>query len=150
MVRAKKPSRPFPVLSLPSEIRIQIWTYVVVSNKVIKVRNHDRAEKTLQPSRLRSGKELEGHRVDDLRRVSSQFALASTCRQLYLEVAPIYYSKNNFRLERSGSFKDFAAAIGPQNSQRILSIYITFLINQKSIKIQEIEAFLKAFPANRL
>jgi len=149
MVRAKKPSRPFQVLSLPSEIRLQIWTYVVVSNKVIEVRNHDRAEKTLQPSRLRSGKELEGHRVDDLRRVSSQFALASTCRQLYLEVAPIYYSKNHFRLERSGSSKDFAAAIG-QNSQRILSIYISYLINQKSIKIQEIEAFLEAFPANRL
>lgn len=89
-------------------------------------------------SRLRSGNELRSHQEDDQRRVASKLAVAFTCRQLYLEVTPIYYRENKFHLPWWGlshrpsrglsfrfncdNFKEFAEAIGSVNAASILSL----------------------------
>lgn len=51
----------------------------------------------LPPSTLRSGRHEEFHREGDVAGVTSTLAIAFTCRQVYLEVTPLYYSQNAFR-----------------------------------------------------
>ena len=84
--------KPFPLLKLPAEIRIRIWKYVVVNNMMIFVCNY------VGNSRLRdwfaAAHAVKVHREVDEQRRSSWVAVAFTCRQLYLEVTPIYYREN--------------------------------------------------------
>lgn len=82
-------------------------------------RQHTRGQ--LAPSLLRSGTQI--HAEDDRRLIPSLLAIAFTCRQLYLEVTPIYYSHNWFAmplismeaaLEKTQAF---VTAIGPENAR---------------------------------
>lgn len=127
MARKKKvvaaTQKPFPVLDLPPEIRNRIWRFVVVTDEPVKVIHHGRAELAgrFRPSKLRSGKEIESHRKDDIMRCSSILTVAFTCRRAYLEITPIYYSKNTFLFD-DGNFSPMAAfttAIGQKNAQSI-------------------------------
>ncbi|MCJ1454034.1 hypothetical protein MMC28_004384 [Mycoblastus sanguinarius] len=115
----------FPVLKLPAELRIRIWTLTVVSDKPIIVKEHHRG--FIPPSLLRSGTQL--HLQDDQRRMFSRLAVAFTCRQIYLEVAPIYYSMNifsiitsNARILNSFVLQNFRRAIGPRNTEAITAL----------------------------
>ena len=111
----------FRVMDLPIETRIKIWKYVVLFDKPIDVEHHHRKQ-VFPPSHLRSGKQVKLRvQVQEQREVSSQFALASTCRQVYLEVAPIYYGMNTFSIE-SKALKRFLDAIGPENTKAITSL----------------------------
>ena len=122
--------KPFPILRLPAEIRNQIWRYVVVKDGEVVYRDHKRQDQTPE-SRLRSGNLIKSHQEDDERRRSSQLAIASTCRQIYLEVTPIYYGENVFH---PGDFQDpmlhlralkaFKQAIGPKNASTITEICV--------------------------
>ncbi|KAF6221495.1 hypothetical protein HO133_002351 [Letharia lupina] len=141
MARIKKSvvtaQKPFPILSLPPEIRNHIWRYAVVKDENVTVRPHGRQESIqgLVPSCLRSGRELQRHREDDERRTNSTpLALAFTSRQLYLEVTPIYYSENSFYFPNSwycisaeSTLENFTAAIGPQNASNITVAYFDTL-----------------------
>ena len=120
--------KPFPVLNLPPEIRNRIWRYVVVRGGYVKIRpdeyeEHQELIKMLTPSRLRSGRELQHHHEDDQRRYKPMpLALALASRQLYIEAALIYYSKNTFDFAVDGlvaTLQKFAAAIGTQNASSI-------------------------------
>ena len=125
MTRIKKPSSYFPILKFPPEIRNLIWRYTVVAAEVICLERygsqHTRGQ--LAPSLLRSGKQI--HAEDDKRLVLSRLAVAFTCRQLYLEVTPIYYSDNWFAVPlismvtAQGEAQDFVTAIGPENARCI-------------------------------
>ena len=72
------------------------------------------------------------HKDDDQRTNTTALAPAFTCRQIYLEVTPIYYGKNTFIFwdpcsEFSGLqiIQKFIAAIGPENASSISSINTT-------------------------
>lgn len=132
MPRTKKNSlplqKPFPLLELPPELRNYIWEYVVVKDRAIVLwRPHQRAR--VPESRLRSGNFMKHHQEDDeRRRQSTRLAVAFTCRQIYLEVTPIYYGKNTYRPKFSGFgcgfkiFEDFADAIGERNTRAITKV----------------------------
>ncbi len=122
--------KPFPILRLPPEIRNRIWRYVLVKDEDIVICRYGRRQRlfrALVPSRLRSGKEIQGHKEDDERRINStQLALALTSRQLYLEAALIYYSENTFHFLSAycsngadSMLENFTAAIGAQNAGSI-------------------------------
>lgn len=132
MPRTKKGSsyvqKPFPLLEFPPEIRDRIWEYVVVKDGEVILRNHKRGERLL--GRRRSGEPTEFHQEDDDQQLSSRLALAFTCRQLYLEVTPIYYGQNTFRPGNpwfGGAFpifEKFADAVGPINTSAITRLCI--------------------------
>lgn len=120
--------KPFPVLKLPAEIRNHIWRYIVVKDGEVVYRNHMRHLQS-PASRLRSGNLMKSHQEDDERRLSSQLAVAFTCRQLYLEVTPIYYGENVFHPGKLGcitkycqAIEGFAEAIGPENASTITEV----------------------------
>ncbi len=101
------PTPSCPLLEFPPEIRNRIWTLATVETVVIKCCfRRDPSGKSLSPTTM---------------------ALASTCRQIYHEVAPIYYSKNMFQFapyETLASPRLFAAAIGPANAKSITAVKI--------------------------
>lgn len=123
MTDVKKTSSFFPVLKLPSEIRNLIWRCTVVAAEAIQLEQHgsQHTRGRLAPSLLRSGKQI--HAEDDRRLVPSRLAIAFTCRQLYLEVTPIYYSHNWFAMpfisveNAQGKTQDFVTAVGPDNAR---------------------------------
>ena len=128
MTKIKKTSCVFPVLKLPPEIRNLIWRCTVVAAEAIQLEQfgsqHTRGQ--LVPSLLRSGKQI--HAEDDKRLVPSRLAVAFACRQLYLEVTPIYYSDNWFAVSLTstvaalGKVQDFVVAIGPENARCIRNL----------------------------
>lgn len=128
----KKVQEPFPVLRLPPEVRNCIWRYAVVKEGDVIIQNHGRQRlaSDLPASRLRSGCELHLHREDDQRKVASKLAVAFTCRQMYLEVTPIYYQENTFYFKTLLEFylqkvRGFAEAIGSEKAASILSVCLT-------------------------
>ena len=94
---------------------------------MIRPHKRQRLVQDLVPSRLRSGRNIQGHKEDDDRRmISTSLALAFSSRQLYVEVALIYYKENTFHfqyprcLDRADSMLErLTAAIGPQNASNI-------------------------------
>jgi len=114
----------FPIMQLPIEVRQKIWKSVMVYDEPIPVEPHGRFLSA--PSHLRSGKQVKIHVIEqEQQRLSSQFALASTCRQIYLEVAPIYYGMNTFTFTFTYETKyliPFFRAIGTQNARSLTSI----------------------------
>lgn len=105
---------PCRLLSLPPEIRELIWTFTVVSP-------------TKQPVRLKKYPLPRGF----YQRIPSTPALASACRQTYLEVSPIYYAQNTFTLSTSHTriidqsrLRRFITAIGPANTDCITSLRV--------------------------
>lgn len=117
----------FRVMDLPPEVRNYIWRFAVVTDYFISIRDHQSWEliKRLSTSTLRSGKKLDSCRKDDKAGVTSILAIALTCRQVYLEVTPIYYSQNNFRLcyyyAGHRSLTVFTSIIGKKKAQSITS-----------------------------
>ena len=136
MARKKRGSaiqKPFPLLKLPSEIRNRIWRYILIKDGEVEVRPYKPPcqMKSMARSRLRSGKELQWHRMDDERRFNTtSLALTFASRQLHQEATFIYYSKNTFAFDGSwypyevhDVFRNFAAAIGPQNASCITAVH---------------------------
>jgi len=110
----------FPIMQLPIEVRQKVWKSVMVFEEPISVRPHGRIQSA--PSHLRSGKQVKIHIIEqEQQRLSSQFALASTCRQVYLEVAPVYYGLNTFTV-LSKYLVHFLRAIGAENVRSITLI----------------------------
>ena len=146
--------KPFNVLKLPAEIRSQIWRYAVVLDHPITVKFHERESlaKRLPPSKLRSGREMEDHHRDDVKRTSSMLAVAFTSRQMYNEITPIYYSENTFFFDIFYSFGSwqlslpaFTTAIGERNTRNItiasfeqeeLMYYFSCLPNIKYLRLR--------------
>ena len=100
------PTPPFPLLKLPSEIRTRIWTLVVEVEIVVIDYGDYRSRQT--------GRHF----------FPTTMSLASTCRQMYHEVAPIYYSKNLFHFPHESRLRlsQFAEAIGPTNTESITRV----------------------------
>lgn len=125
MTKIKRPSSFFPIFNLPPESRNLIWGYTVIAAEAIQLDQHgsQHTRGQLAPSLLRSGKQI--HAEDDKRLVSSRLTVAFTCRQLYLEVTPIYYSFNWFAMSLTsmvtapGQVQAFVRAIGPENARCI-------------------------------
>lgn len=126
----------FRVMDLPPEVRNRIWEFAVVCDKPILVLNHesDRLAKDKPPKKLRSGKQIESPKQDHLATATSLLAIAFTCRQLYLEVTPLYYSKNTFNFKRPDCharcrcherLADFTRAIGKEKAGSITSVIVT-------------------------
>lgn len=99
------PTPPCALLRFPSEIRNRIWTLVAIVETV---------EVPCDSEHRTSGK------YDH----PTTMALASTCRQIYREVTPIYYSKNMFAFDYTSldAPRQFAAAIGPANAESMTAI----------------------------
>lgn len=134
MARKKKAmvavQKPFRVMDLPPEIRNRIWEFAVVTHEPIQVKDHKRSAMASKrpPSSLRSGKQIESHRKDDIARTTAILTIAFACRQVYLEVTPIYYSKNTFQFRgccyvHPPTLK-FTKAIGKEKAQSITSVIL--------------------------
>ncbi|CAD6576547.1 MAG: hypothetical protein ASARMPREDX12_005274 [Alectoria sarmentosa] len=137
MPRNKQISTPFPVLRLPPEIRNHIWRYVVVKDREVTFRRRIRQplllEKWLRSGKPRRSQQKLQQEVEE-RWLSSQLAVAFTCRQLYLEVAPIYYGENTFQphpgdewdiLKYRRIIEHFTDAIGSRNASTIPELHLS-------------------------
>ncbi len=119
-------TEPLTILRLPSEVRDIIWGLVVLTRQPIMIHKRHRTERTTHNLyRLAIHRSAE----DDQHRAASSLSLAFTCHQLYLEVAPIYYSKNVFRTmftssESDRSLEEFASDIGQENAKKIAYILV--------------------------
>lgn len=128
MTRIKKSSPVFPILEIPPEIRNLIWRYTVIAAGAIQLEQHSsqHTRGQLSPSFLRSGKQI--HAEDDRRLVPSRLAVAFTCRLLYLEISPIYYSHNCFAMPLTSMVtaleeaQNFVTAVGPENARCIRNV----------------------------
>ncbi|MCJ1253654.1 hypothetical protein MMC24_001466 [Lignoscripta atroalba] len=124
MRRKKDPSperrdRFYLFLRLPTEVRINIYKYVVIADHPIAIR--PRQPKDCGSSITRSGRPMRPG-VDEIERNTreiSHLAVAFTCRQIYAEAAPIYYAKNQFTFFRAPDVGNFAETIGHGNQQLI-------------------------------
>ena len=81
--------KPFPIFGLPPEIRHSIWCFVVIVQQQIVVRAGPITPSFNQPGNLRNIEQ---------QRAISKLSPAFTCRQLYHEITPIYYSRNTFQI----------------------------------------------------
>ena len=125
--------KPFPLLKLPPEIRNRIWKYTLVKDGEVEIRPFKPPclMKRMVRSRLRSGKELKSHGIDDEQRFNTtSLALTFASHQLYQEATFIYYSKNTFAFDNSWYpyllhqvFEHFVEAIGPQNARCITAVH---------------------------
>ena len=128
MKKIKPPSSFFPILKLPSELRNLIWRCTVVAAEAIQLEQlgSQHARGRLPPSLLRSGKQI--HTEDDRRVIPSRLAVAFACRQLYLEIMPIYYSHNWFAVSLTSigtaleKVQNFVKAIGSENARYIRNV----------------------------
>lgn len=85
----------------------------MVSNEPIKVRQQNWRGLTAY---LNSGCQ------NDRPLFSTNLNIAFTCRQIWQEVTPIYYSCNAFKFDDSGTMPDFVKAIGPSNARAITTM----------------------------
>ena len=110
------------LLKFPPEIRNRIWTLVVKVKRVQTRRN--------SPRKI-SGKHLP----------PTTIALAFTCRQIYREVTPIYYSENLFHFPYSAIslLREFAAAIGPANVESITAVEVAIYPHIMHLSQQQLE-----------
>lgn len=115
------------IFKLPAEIRVRIWKLVVASSCPIQL-----SAGTIQRLRrncLRSGKDMKAQGK------TSPFAVVMTCRLVYLEATPIYYSGNMFCLPReygvtsSRTFSAFLETIGKGSVYLISHYYIGNTLN---------------------
>ncbi|KAF2470262.1 uncharacterized protein BDR25DRAFT_32993 [Lindgomyces ingoldianus] len=97
-------SRPFPLLTLPPEIRTQIYTYCLCAPNQ-GLRFYD------PQCRLRA------HRAPTT-------ALLSANKQLHAEASAVLYSKNEFLFLEPRGLLNFARKIGPRNSKLVRQIRI--------------------------
>ena len=107
-----------PLLRFPPEIRNRIWT-LAVTVEIVAIR---------WDCPKPSGKHIS----------PTTMALACTCRQIYREVTPIYYSKNVFRFAQSVEWDfpwRFAAAIGPANAENITAVVIPFRYREWAVTL---------------
>ena len=125
-----RPQKPFPLLELPAEIRNHIWRYIVIKDDHVTFQEFMVYPKSPETG-LRVGNPVKRRLNDDEPRQTSMLAIAFTCRQLYLEVTPIYYGENVFRpsysdylLAKRWLFQSFAAAIGPTNANTITQLHL--------------------------
>ena len=118
--------KPFPILELPPEIRKYIWRCAIVIDRDVMFRNCMTYHKS--EDGLRYGKPAKICPNDSDPRQTSLLAVAFTCRQIYLEVTPIYYGENTFCWDSDymhvkwREFKKFADAIGPTNASSIMDV----------------------------
>ena len=99
-----------------------------MADDVIQLEQHSSqyARSQAGASLLRSGKQI--HVEDDRQMVPSRLAVAFACRQMYLEVTPIYYSQSCFALSLISmvtaleNAKGFAIAAGPDNARCIRNL----------------------------
>ncbi|KAL6717612.1 hypothetical protein ACLMJK_005527 [Lecanora helva] len=132
----------FPVLSLPPEIRNNIWCFVVGTNKRIMISTKTRANLDVRtsPRKIYSSKPIKA------KSFQSKLAVALACRQLYLETTPIYYTKNEFcfmperpspndsDLQIRFLTQEFSAVIGKKNA-RMISFAMFFFVPQEWPKL---------------
>lgn len=123
------------VFKLPAEIRDQIWHFVVVKHDApVRVYKYNGRRQGLALDLPPSLTTLEGQwkLKEDYTRATSRLAIAFVCRQSYLEVTPIYYSRNTFLFESMFphapgicDWVGFATAIGSERAKYISSISTT-------------------------
>ena len=98
------------IFSLPEELRHRIWTLIVVSPTPITVRR-------------RNWRGIVDFLTGDDRQLfTSPLKLAFTCRRLWQEITPLYYSANTFKFLSPSTIPDFIEAIGPANAHAITRI----------------------------
>ncbi len=132
---AKPTSSTSPIFKLSAEIRVKIWRMVVISDYHI----HFRAStvQRLRKARLRSSINPipPQPKIKFPHTCHSSFAMAMTCRQVYLETTPIYYSGNTFHIpfifgkENSRTFSALIGTIGKENAYQISKIFIGDTLN---------------------
>lgn len=148
MRRKKNLQQLLPVLELPTEIRLRIWYFAVVENKKVEIKAPKPIYFKNSMIDLPTGQDVRGpmeepgdyfleHKTGMMKprvRHYSPFAIASVCRQLYYEVAPIYYGRNTFRVlyaprhPMGPDIQHFLVVLKPENRLCItsLSLYIPF------------------------
>lgn len=141
---AKPTSSTSPIFKLSAEIRVKIWRMVVISDYHIHFRastvqrlRKARLRSSINPippqSRIKSARATASTRVPHT--CNSSFAMAMTCRQVYLETTPIYYSGNTFHIpfkfgkENSRTFSALIGTIGKENAYQISKIFIGDTLN---------------------
>ena len=137
----------FPVLRLPPEIRRWIWRYAAVEEKEVMIYHHRRQFAFhLSESRLRSGKVMKLHQIDDKELRSSHLAVVFICRQLYLEITFIYYGENIFDLEYSWDrhlVQAFTIDIELIKASIIVSIWVSETLHVLSTYIAMLKGLIR-------
>ena len=120
------------LLSLIPEVREIIWTFTVVAP-------------AKQPIKVKKYPLPRGY----YQRIPSTVAIASSCRQTYLEVSPIYYSRNNFtfstshtRILNQSKLRRFITASGPANTSCITSLQLAISKRTPRIDFTSLPGFV--------
>ena len=124
----KKPS---PLFLLPCEIRNQIWSLVVDTDRPVIVRKRqDPAESTEPPATC--SKKHCNRKFEQFIPVP-RISVAFTCRQIRLEVTDTYYFKSVFviesTLDQEQSPRMFLDGIGPDKAVRITLLLLKGLLS---------------------
>lgn len=128
--RERQTREPSSFLKFPAEIRSPIWHHIVVKEDApVRVYSRKRQRSAANLLASLAGPLIQYRPKDDYLRVKSKLAIAFVCRQFYLEVTPIYYSRNIFLFGSinangvsSGIWENFSAAIGSERAKFIVSI----------------------------
>lgn len=110
-----------PLLKLPLEIRLKIWKFALVFEDRIIVEDRF-CPIHYEPMFLRSGRKVRLDVFEQERwKLGSRFSLAATCRQIYLEAAPLYYGLNTFKI-LPHTLAAFVGSISAANANSITTI----------------------------
>lgn len=111
-----------PLLALPTEIRLSIYDYLLVS----------RCDPNINPSQMDGDKKkifLEMPRMRDNRTMEP--ALLQTCKQIYFEASPILYSQNTHHITNPTTMLAFFNQIGPVHTKELktLNIWVAYCVS---------------------
>lgn len=129
-------------LQLPAELRVEIYRLAFIGD-----RNHHEGYEIGRPigrmppkSRLRSGKSMRPL-SEDVREKQRALegtpipAVAFTCRQVYLEAAPIYYGGIIWHFSSTHLLERFLETMGPKNKIRGIGSRILEAVRHIRIKL---------------
>ena len=136
----------FPsIMGLPLELRIKIWRHVMKTSSVT-LRYHNRY--TVPKRSRRAGTETDySSMMEEVWNIETGLFLASTCRQIYHDVAPVYYGDTIFRVYTPKVLSSFIKHVRPQCVRQISHIECYGDIGNDNHMISLLELFtaLKTF-----
>ena len=117
-ITVHQPANTTPLLSIPVEIRLRIFSFLLVSDSTVDYQDHT---KVLWLTKQNSKNEVERFRVlhgDLLRPLQVN-------RQIYFEIMPFFYKENTFKFASHQSLKQFLTGIGHRRRKCIRSIVVS-------------------------
>ena len=124
-IRLRQPANTTPLLSIPLEIRLKIFSYLLISESNVEIMHPPReiayGNGLLQLTKQNLANETEKYTV----RHGDLLRLLQINRQLYTELMPFFYQRNTFECSEYRYLRSFLSGIGLQRRKCIRSVVIS-------------------------